>query len=196
MIYMLNLGYDASQIGGLFLDDSGAETVPALSTSKRWLKADPGPNWSYSGDFDPRNYGWTRAVDGNKTDAKFGLSRSQNPMILVRLWSVDAPASNLKIRFSAVFGRMNEAMVMNSPFVMDHGTGLGTMVAQCVIPSEPTFDGPKADGSFCWALGPIRTGPSNPGGLDQYEFVVVATLAVNGAVTGTFGHDPEMDVAS
>jgi hypothetical protein len=89
---------------------------------------------------------------------------------------------------------MNEARSMNSPFLMDRG--VGQMVAQCVIPAEPTFDSPKGDGSFCWALGPIQTGPSNPSVLDRYEFVVVATLAVNGVVTSTLGHDPEMDVAS
>jgi hypothetical protein len=180
-MYMLNLQFDPNRTDGLFEDNNNGGNVPALQTSKSWLTAPDPSTWPSS--FNPANYTWTVAGPDNS----ILMRRSSNPgMILVRFWAPSAP-SNLTIRLSVVFGRKNRGSRVSSPFLIGSN-------ACCLFDSN--FDSPAADGSYCWTLGYIQTGPNNPNGSDKYEFLVGASLRFGAVVTSTFGHDPEMDVAS
>lgn len=189
MIYMLNLRYDPTNGYGFFEDNDETNTTP-LRTSKRWLST-PKPTGEWSFDrFNPVEYTWTEVGARDQKDKLITLRKSENPLVLMRLWAPNAPSSHT-IRLTVAFGRKNRGSWVSSPFVSFFGVTNGA----CCVFDE--IGGPRGDGSYCWQLGPIQLGPSpNSNAPNRYEFVVGATLKFSDNRVLSYGHDPEMDVAS
>lgn len=188
MIYMLNLRYDGTNGYGVFEDNDEQNTTPLL-TSKRWLSAGEPPRpWSFDR-FNPAEHMWTEVGARDKKDKLITLRKSENPLVLVRLWAPNAPSSHM-IRLTVAFGRKNRGSRVSSPFILE----TSRMFACCVFDE---IGGPRGDGSYCWSLGYIQTGPApNSNQPNTYEFVVGATVKFSNNTVLSFGHDPEMDVAS
>ncbi|MBY0374960.1 MAG: hypothetical protein K2Q23_13265, partial [Bryobacteraceae bacterium] len=175
IIYLLNLKFDPNRTDGIFEDNPGGNPPP-LQTSKMWVTA----QGTWDGSFNPANLTWSVAG----TDPRTTLRVQDSPFVGVRLWP--SSPTGVNIRLSVIFGRKNRGSRLSSPFLTSGNN------ARCVFDSVSTdFAPPGPDGSYCWPLGTVARKSNQPGN-DTYEFVVGASLW-SGI---TFGHDPEMDVAS
>ncbi len=141
-----------------------------------------------------------------QTDAN-DLNLNPGDYLMLRVFSLDANASNYQMRCTAVFGRgTSQALApgagnLQSPLVMSTATSPNSTLPRAVIDTDQSlatsWPAPLGDGSWVLCLGQVVAAPA--GAANDYTLNVGASVYVKAypPASGnlfTFGRDPRMHV--
>ncbi len=141
-----------------------------------------------------------------QTDAN-DLTLNPGDYLMLRVFSLDANASNYQMRCNAVFGRgTSQALApgagnLQSPLVMSSASSPNSTLPRAVIDTDQSlatsWPAPLGDGSWVLCLGQVVAAPA--GAANDYTLNVGASVYVKAypPASGnlfTFGRDPRMHV--
>jgi hypothetical protein len=195
--YMLNLVFnysDGSALNGRFVDYSIA--LDPLLISKAWLR----PTATAPDPPDPNCSGDWQLFSHDKQPLAFPVS--EQPTLWVRVVDSNQVTDTFYTRITLLMGRNDQKNPpqgqMSSPIQNSNGvTGPLCIWDTAFVQASLT---PRGGSNASWwaPLGPATLSFPNPAKINNYIFLVAATVLGNpaqGFPKRTFSHDPDMDVS-